>query len=178
MYVSWALFVYTLNYLYKSRSWPGFTHSSRRRSVFEPWHKLQTCSPYQRKTPATWLCSSFPTLKLHIPSLNPELEPKLCSQSKPKAPLFSLPLCHVHTPADAIGTTHIVAIVALQAFVVVTWPAFVAVLVELSGTHLAAAAAVWDRADPRGTGWGPRRTLTYHRTTSTHLQEVQRVWYQ
>lgn len=71
-------------------------------------------------------------------------------------------------PADAIGTTHIVAIVALQAFMVVTWPAFVAVLVELSGTHLAAAAAVWDRADPRGTGWGPRWTLAYHRTTSGH----------
>lgn len=68
--------------------------------------------------------------------------------------------------ADAIGTTHIVAVVALEAFVVVTWPAFVAVLVELSSTHLAAATAVRDRADPRGTVRGPCWTLAYHRTTS------------
>lgn len=34
---------------------------------------------------------------------------------------------------------------------VVAGPSFVAVLVELSGTHLAAAAAVRDRADSWGT---------------------------
>lgn len=77
----------------------------------------------------------------------------------------------VRTPADAMGTAHIVAIVALQAFVMVAGPSFVAVLVELSGTHLAAAAAVRHRADPRGTRRRPRRTLAHHWTASSHLRE-------
>lgn len=47
-------------------------------------------------------------------------------------------------PADAMGTAHIIAVVALQAFMVVTGPSFVAILVELGGTHLAAATAVGD----------------------------------
>lgn len=71
-------------------------------------------------------------------------------------------------PADAMGTAHIVAVVALQAFMVVTGPPFMAILVELSGAHLAAAAAVWHRADPWGTGRRPRRTLTHHRAASSH----------
>lgn len=58
-------------------------------------------------------------------------------------------------PADAMGTAHIVAVVALQASVVVTGPSLVAILVELTGAHLAAAAAVRYRADPWGTGCGP-----------------------
>lgn len=70
-----------------------------------------------------------------------------------------------------MGTPDIIAVVALQAFVVVAGSSFVAVLVELGGAHLAAAAAVRDRADPWGTGWRPRWTLTHHGTASRHLQE-------
>lgn len=71
-------------------------------------------------------------------------------------------------PADAMGTAYVVAVVALQAFVMVAGPSFMAVLVKLGGAHLAAATAVGHRADPRGTGRGPCRTLTHHRTASTH----------
>lgn len=47
-------------------------------------------------------------------------------------------------PADAMGTADIIAIVALQAFMVVAGPPFVTVLVELGSAHLAAAAAIRD----------------------------------
>ena len=43
-----------------------------------------------------------------------------------------------------MGTADIIAIVALQAFMVVAGPPFVTVLVELGSAHLAAAAAIWD----------------------------------
>lgn len=45
-------------------------------------------------------------------------------------------------PADAVGTADIVAIVALQAFVVVAGPSFMAILVELGSAHLATPTAV------------------------------------
>lgn len=45
-------------------------------------------------------------------------------------------------PADAMCPAHIVAVVALQAFVVVAGPSFVAILVELSSAHLTAAAGI------------------------------------
>lgn len=47
-------------------------------------------------------------------------------------------------PADAMRAAHIIAIVALQAFMVVAGPSFVTVLVELGSAHLAAAAAIRD----------------------------------
>lgn len=71
-------------------------------------------------------------------------------------------------PADAVGSAHVVAVVALQAFVVVAGPSLVAVLVELGGAHLAAAAAVGDRTYPWGAGWGPDWTLTHHRAPGGH----------
>lgn len=71
-------------------------------------------------------------------------------------------------PADAMGASHVVAVVTLQAFVVVAGSPLVTVLVELSRTHLTAATAVRDRADPRGTGRGAHGTLTHHRTHSRH----------
>lgn len=89
--------------------------------------------------------AQFPTLKLHIPSLNPELNPKLCAQSVPFSLSASPPLrAIVCTPADAMSTADIIAIVALQAFMVVAGPSIMAVLVELGGAHLAAAAAIRD----------------------------------
>lgn len=69
-----------------------------------------------------------------------------------------------------MGPAHIVAVVALQAFVVVAGPSLVAVLVELGGTHLAAAAAVGDRADPRGAGRGSGGALAHHGAACSHLQ--------
>lgn len=100
------------------------------------------------------------------PSLNPKA-------IRPLPPLtWGLPATSVaRTPADAVGTAHIIAVVALEPFVVVTGPSFVAILVELGGAHLAAAAAVRDRADPWGAGRRPRRTLTNHWAASSHLQE-------
>lgn len=47
-------------------------------------------------------------------------------------------------PADAVGAAHIIAVVAFESFMVVTGPPLVAVLVELGGAHLAAAAAIGD----------------------------------
>lgn len=76
----------------------------------------------------------------------------------------SLRLC----PADAVRAAHVVAIVALQPFVVVAGTALVAVLVELGGAHLAAAASVGDGADPRGARRGARRALAHNRTVSHH----------
>lgn len=43
-----------------------------------------------------------------------------------------------------MGAAHVVAVVALQAFMVVAGTSFVAILVELGGAHLAATAAVGD----------------------------------
>lgn len=43
-----------------------------------------------------------------------------------------------------MGTSHIIAIVALQAFMVVTGSSFMTILVELSSTHLAAATGIWN----------------------------------
>lgn len=81
-----------------------------------------------------------------MPNLNLKTPPASNPQIPPPSPLsFSLPTTSVvRTPADAMGTAHIVAVVALQAFMVVTGPSFMAILVELSSTHLAAAAAVRD----------------------------------
>lgn len=47
-------------------------------------------------------------------------------------------------PADAMGAPHIVAVVTLQAFVVVAGLPLVAVLVELCCTHFTAATAIRD----------------------------------
>lgn len=108
-------------------------------------------APIKEKRQSLGSKARFPTLKLHIPSLNPELKPQTLPNLNPKppdkpppSPLFASlsSTAVVHTPADAMGTAHIIAIVALQAFMVVTGPSFVAILVELSGTHLAAAAGV------------------------------------
>lgn len=70
-----------------------------------------------------------------------------------------------------MGTAHIVAIVTLQAFVVVAGPPLMAILVELRRTHLTAATAIGDKADPWGTEPGPCRTLTDHGTARQHLKE-------
>lgn len=100
-----GLFVYTLNYLYKSQSWPGFSRSSWRCSVFETWHGLQTWSPYQRETPAAWLGSQ----NLHpevthslaqpqtLPNLNPKTPPASDPPTPPALPLLSQPPHH-HLP--------------------------------------------------------------------------------
>lgn len=77
----------------------------------------------------------------------------------------------IRTPADAVRPLHIVAVVALEAFVVVARLPFVAVLVELSGAHFTAATGVQDWADPRGAGWGHHWTLTDHGAASSHLLE-------
>lgn len=71
-------------------------------------------------------------------------------------------------PADAVGSAHVVAVVAVQAFVVVAGSSLVAVLVELGGAHLAAAAAVGHRTHPRGARWGPCWTLTHHGASGSH----------
>lgn len=60
-------------------------------------------------------------------------------------PLFSL---FSLTSTDAPGHGHIVAIIALQPFVVVTWCRGAAVLVELCSTHFAASALIKHCANP------------------------------
>lgn len=74
------------------------------------------------------------------------------------------------TPADSVETGHIVAIVTLQALVMVTGFAFMAVIVQLGRTNLTAAAAIGHRTDARRAHGPLRWTLTHLRTPRSHLQ--------
>lgn len=88
-------------------------------------------------------------------------------------PLFSL---FSLTSTDAPGHGHIVAIIALQPFVVVTWCRGAAVLVELCSTHFAASALIKHCANPcraRKGFWG---AVTHCWAASSHLQGSNREW--
>lgn len=112
----------------------------------------------------------FSSLKLHIASVSPYLCQNLGPKKLPKH-LPAASVVYVRTPADAVGATHIVAVVAIQSFMVVARLSLVAVLVELRCAHLAAAATVGDQTDPRGAQRGHRGALAHYRTVSSHLQE-------
>lgn len=73
------------------------------------------------------------------------------------------------TSTDAPGHRHVVAVVALQPFVVVTRSGGAAVLVELRCAHLAAPASIHHRADTRGAKLRPLGALAQCRAASRHL---------
>lgn len=79
------------------------------------------------------------------------------------------------TSTDAPGHRHVIAVVALQPFVAVTWSGGAAVLVELRGAHLAAAASVHQRADTRGAALGLLGALAQCRAAGAHLDRADRV---
>lgn len=58
--------------------------------------------------------------------------------------VYPAAVSETRTPADAVCPLYIIAVVALQAFVVVAGLPFVAVLVELSSAHFTAATGVQD----------------------------------
>lgn len=125
------------------------------------WQGLQTTSPYQRGIQPLGSEVRFPTQKLHTQS---QLE--LAKTALPPPTATSEP----RTPADAVGAAHVVAVVALQPFMVVAGTPFMAVLVQLGGTHLAAAAAIRDGAHAWGAGRGHRRALAHCGTVGGHLR--------
>lgn len=154
-----GLFAYTLNYLYTVNPRVGLFSAAAHEGTlfFKCGAGFKPEAPIKETSQPLGLGTRFPTLKLHIPSLNllsktpncvqsrPHNSPCIWQSNPPALPSFSLLSTSVaHTPADAMGTAHIIAIVALQAFMVVTGPSFVAILVELSSTYLAAAAGVWN----------------------------------
>lgn len=83
-------------------------------------------------------------------------------------PSFHFPIRSL-TSTDAPGHRHIVAVITLQPFVVVTRPCGAAVLVKLRRAHLAAPTSICHGADTR---WAHLRlcgALTHCRAASSHL---------
>lgn len=72
------------------------------------------------------------------------------------------------SPADSVDTGRIVAIVTVQALVMVAGSVVVAVVVQLRGTHRTAAAAVGHRAHTRRARGTLTRTPAHLRTPRTH----------
>lgn len=89
----------------------------------------------------------------------------------------SFPLCTAPsslTSTDAPGHSHIVPVIALQAFVVVTRPRGTAVLVQLGSAHLAAPTSIWHCANT----WRASQRLfgapAHSRAASSHLKGADR----
>lgn len=74
------------------------------------------------------------------------------------------------TSTNTPGHRHIVAVVTLQPFVVVTGSHGAAVLVELCRTHLTAATSIWHQANPRGANPGLCGASTHCWAAGHHLR--------
>lgn len=78
------------------------------------------------------------------------------------------------TSTDAPGHSHIVPVIALQAFVVVTRPRGTAVLVQLGSAHLAAPTCIWHCANTWRASQRLFGALAHSWAASSHLKKVER----
>lgn len=88
----------------------------------------------------------------------------------------SFPLCTAPsslTSTDAPGHSHIVPVIALQAFVVVTRPRGTAVLVQLGSAHLAAPTSIWHCANTWRASQRLFGALAHSWAASSHLKAAE-----